>query len=419
MKKFLLFLAATAVYGVTFGQVLLDEKFTDGIPATWTVQQTNASETWKIGSGNPGFSGNFAVVDYDDNLLQQDEWLITPSLNLTELETAILSFKISTSYYWAVTMDTYDIFAKISTDDGATWTELWSESDLGNFTNWNIYEVELDLADYLDETNVKIAFQYYGLDGAAVYLDNVRVGEEEEDSIYCDTINLDCSIEQINSVSFAGISNLNTGCGLPEDNDFTSMVANVEKGQTYPIVLDIFADSTFPEDHVFFFIDWNQNGSFEDEGEVYSVVSYTGESGEYSIDVEVPEDALIGETRMRVGIVYYYDPGFEPISCPDPLDIYYGEYEDYTVNVSEMGVADVSKSAVALYPNPVLDTFKLNLPKTYNLANLNVQVTDTSGKVVKTFKSSHEYNVSDLSSGVYVVKVTDGVNSTSTKIVKK
>lgn len=82
-------------------------------------------------------------------------------------------------------------------------------------------------------------------------------------------------------------------------------------------------------------------------------------------------------------------------------------------------VSDLNGAKSAIYPNPVVDTFNIEVSSKFNANNLSVTVTDMTGKVVKTFGSSTSYNVSDLAAGVYVVKITDGKNTDTKKIVKK
>ena len=173
MRKFLL-TALFAIPALSFSQVLLQEDFESGsLPSTWTVQQLNTSETWGVIEGTSSY---VASVNYDAALEQQDEWLITPTLDLSTPMTYTFSGEIGLSYYWAVDPENnYDVFIKISTDGGTTWTQLWSENELGVFTNWTLNPVTLDLSSYSGNANVKLAFQYVGLDGAALYVDNVKV----------------------------------------------------------------------------------------------------------------------------------------------------------------------------------------------------------------------------------------------------
>src|SRR5690606_28169481 len=116
-----------------FGQFLQqDFEGTTFPPTGWTIDQTNVSQTWERGIWT---GGNSAIVDYDASLGTQDEWLITPSMDLTSATDPHLSFAIGYSYYWSVDPnDNYDVFVKVSTDNGATWTVLWQDSDEAEFT---------------------------------------------------------------------------------------------------------------------------------------------------------------------------------------------------------------------------------------------------------------------------------------------
>ncbi|WP_035645820.1 alpha-amylase family glycosyl hydrolase [Flavobacterium sp. ASV13] len=83
-----------------------------------------------------------------------------------------------------------------------------------------------------------------------------------------------------------------------------------------------------------------------------------------------------------------------------------GEYRIYGNKTANLAIPDFGKtSAVNLYPNPVSNYFTLNV------AVSKVQVYSISGQLVKSFTSNgnvdFQYNVSDLKTGLYVVKAHD------------
>ncbi|TDP03813.1 alpha-amylase family glycosyl hydrolase [Flavobacterium sp. 245] len=83
-----------------------------------------------------------------------------------------------------------------------------------------------------------------------------------------------------------------------------------------------------------------------------------------------------------------------------------GEYRIYGNKTANLAIPDFDKtSAVNLYPNPVSNYFTLNT------AVSKVQVYSISGQLVKSFISNgsadFQYNVSDLKTGLYVVKAHD------------
>lgn len=76
-------------------------------------------------------------------------------------------------------------------------------------------------------------------------------------------------------------------------------------------------------------------------------------------------------------------------------------------------------SRVVVYPNPTVDLFKLSIPSESLGAKTEVGIYDQSGKKVKSFKVSDFYDVRDLASGLYLVKINDGLNVKVTKLIKK
>lgn len=103
----------------------------------------------------------------------------------------------------------------------------------------------------------------------------------------------------------------------------------------------------------------------------------------------------------------------------DVTDMDFLSLDDVKVTGETLGVSDLNKSKVSLYPNPVQDEFKLNLSQAYTASKVQVTVTDLTGKKVKSFSAGEAYDVSDLGKGIYIVTVTDGVNKFTQKIVKK
>ena len=117
-------------------------------------------------------------------------------------------------------------------------------------------------------------------------------------------------------------------------------------------------------------------------------------------------DAYAGKT-VRIAIRY------------NSNDMYGLLVDDFKVTTGSLGVSDLSAKASSVYPNPVVDTFSVDLSSKFNASNLTVTITDLSGKTVKTFAAADSYNVSDLAKGVYLVTITDGKNTETKKIVKR
>lgn len=219
----------------------------------------------------------------------------------------------------------------------------------------------------------------------------------------------DCEFESITNVSFAGINNT-TACD-PGFSDY-DLTAQVVQGDTYTLSVTIETDV---DDFLYAFIDWNNNGIFNDSGEVYQLASGVAVSQAYSMDIAVPSDQYVGEIPMKIFLAW-------DVADLEPCDaINYGEVENYKINVqAAASVNDFFAKNISIYPNPASDMFSLvSTTSTFE----NIKVTDLNGRTVKNINvnslSSTEVNISDLTSGMYFVTVQTDNGSGSTKIIKK
>ena len=119
----------------------------------------------------------YADILYDDTLAQQDEWLLSPELNLTSATLSLWSYG---SLDWCkVTNDNCDLNVwlvvgsvgggddiMVGTADDA-WTVSWTWAQ----SVWN-------LDSLLPGGPVRIGIQYYGLDGAEVAVDDILLTGE-------------------------------------------------------------------------------------------------------------------------------------------------------------------------------------------------------------------------------------------------
>ena len=226
---------------------------------------------------------------------------------------------------------------------------------------------------------------------------------------------LDNEYEYITNVTFEGINN-DSGSSegmYPEyfTVDMGYSPAEVSRGGTYPLSVTISPDEL---EYIYAYFDWNQDGDFDDANETFTVASSVDAPGPHTVDIPVPADAALGETRFRVQLVYN-------TNTPDPCYVGSdGEVEDYTVNVGpEMGVEDMNADFISLYPNPVVDMVNIASSKENIQA---VEIYDVSGKMVQTFKDSGKsvsINVSALPSGMYIAKVLTDEGWFSKKLIKK
>ena len=169
-------------------------------PAGWTQTITIANFTWRLDTSHssPHSGTKKAGVVYDPALTTQNEWLISPTINLTSFTHPMIEFWWNMSYYWGVSPNNnYNLNMKISTNGGTTWTQLWSEDSAGAFTSFIWYRKIYDLTAYNTYSNVKIAFQYYGRDGAACAIDDILIDEYRNNDIQLDNFIYSTNYSQI------------------------------------------------------------------------------------------------------------------------------------------------------------------------------------------------------------------------------
>lgn len=227
---------------------------------------------------------------------------------------------------------------------------------------------------------------------------------------YCTAGATSLLYEKISNVTFADINKSSTSTAGYED--FTTTVGNVTAGSNYTITVTG-NTSSYYNDQVLVWIDLNNDKDFNDAGELVftSAVKTTPWTG----TITIPASATIGNTRLRVRLhdsVY----GGNATNCGTST---YGQVEDYTLNIGQLAVNDITKNGIKAYPNPVKDIFNIEAQGKIK----SVKVFDIAGKQVFTKdinEAKSQIDFSKFSTGVYVVTTTleDG-STTTTKVVKK
>ena len=225
------------------------------------------------------------------------------------------------------------------------------------------------------------------------------------DMSYCASAADNADDDWIDQVEFNTIDNesgSDDGYG-----DYTNMTTNVEPGSTHTL--------TVTPDYDFFtalsvttraWIDWDQNGDFDNDELVLGPVNEVADVP-VSAQVTVPNDAVLGATRMRIKVT----EGSNGNPCQPSFN--YGEVEDYCVTVVDdtvnPSVAENAELVFGLRPNPTSDLFTLRVNGVNE--SYRVTITDLQGRTLMIHdqfsNTEARINVSSFATGTYLVKVQD------------
>jgi hypothetical protein len=148
---------------------------------------------------------------------------------------------------------------------------------------------------------------------------------------YCTSIPTSTSGSRIDSVSFAGIAQANPA-GCTSYSNFTNTVGNIQASQTLPLRVRVGScDASSTAKIVKVFIDFNNNGSFNDAGENVATSGAITGSGVFTANVTTPAGLSVGSrTRMRVVVQETGDAG--TVSACGSYSA--GETQDYLLSVA-------------------------------------------------------------------------------------
>jgi len=86
---------------------------------------------------------------------------------------------------------------------------------------------------------------------------------------------------------------------------------------------------------------------------------------------------------------------------------------------SNLSVDDFNKISTSIYPNPTSREFTIDFSDFSDTSNINITVSDLNGRLIKRFKVQDSYDISGLSSGTYILNISDGSSYFVQKLVKK
>ncbi|MCF6366535.1 MAG: GEVED domain-containing protein [Bacteroidales bacterium] len=226
---------------------------------------------------------------------------------------------------------------------------------------------------------------------------------------YCTSKGNNVSDEWIQRVVCGSIDN-NSGVNAGYA-DFTAMSTNMTRNSIYSITIYPTWSATVYSEGYSVWIDYNQDGDFDDAGEqVFTNAKTTATSVNGSFTI--PASATIGSTRMRVSMQY----NTIPLPCGN-FD--YGEVEDYTIVIGAKSYT-TEKNNLYIYPNPAQNIITVYL-KNMN-ENSIVQIYSITGSLIKEVQISeynNQINISDLPNGIYNLRLIQNNKLVTGRFIKQ
>ena len=240
---------------------------------------------------------------------------------------------------------------------------------------------------------------------------------------YCASKGSNVAYEWIDYVAYGGMTNT-TAANAGYGNFTASKIATVTLGTSTTINVSAGFKSSAYTEYWRVWIDWNQNGTFEATEQM--VAGSSSSSATLSYSFTVPSTALLGLTRMRVTMKY----NAAPTSCET---FSYGEVEDYTVNVVDAAMINLSNETpiaeilgneestqLTIWPNPAVEYITVGINNgtrygkvyIYNLTGTLVKSADIEG-------SDKEISISELPAGMYIISVDDEKEKLVKQFIKK
>ncbi len=160
-------------------------------------------------------------------------------------------------------------------------------------------------------------------------------------------------------------------------SDYSSMYASIKTGQSYPI--EVISKNAYEGDQCKVWIDWNQDGIFNEEP---FVLNDDSQLGTFTGTIDAPKGSKQGTTHMRIRL-----------SGTGSLNAYgntkYGEVEDYTILIADWLTLNPNEGTIA--PGD----------------SLMVTVTfDATAMSIGTYEDAVNFVTNDINNPTYTVSFT-------------
>ncbi|WP_347174421.1 GEVED domain-containing protein [Polaribacter uvawellassae] len=219
--------------------------------------------------------------------------------------------------------------------------------------------------------------------------------------IYCNTnLNLSKGNYFISNVTIGDINNTTTSSD-PFYNYFDTTGTSLEKGKTFSGTIS-YTRQSYNDTYLVVWIDFNSDGKFSVNEEVFSIENLGNATTNFTIplnNILIPETAILGKTRLRVGL----SQNQKPLPCN--FNHQRGEVEDYNIDLTPI---DNSSFESAL----ITQTYhSASTERWIEITNINTSKTIPTNTVVLALyknKSGDQTGISPTSTFVINTTLTQG-----------
>lgn len=414
----------------------LSEDFENSLPYDWTTFDDGEDGIeWTLtgNAGGYGLSQNSIFFDnYNNDVSGKRDEILTARFNTLGVQNALLKFDVAYARY---SQDYYDTLAVlVSSDCGVSYQEVYVKgySDLATSADTAAFYIpgsnqwrtdSVDLTAYLNQGELKIAFQNRGHYGNCLYLDNIVL---EPTSIVLPTALFASSSKKIcvgNSVNYI---NQSTGApssqqwyfmgGVPATSTVVNPTVNYSNAGLYPVSLVVI----------------NANGT--DSIMYNSYIEVVAPSSGNSITIY--PDSLVS-LQTGLGYQWYFNGSIIPGA--NAKSYLFTQQGNYTVTVIDSngcenvsGIAAVTVSlneiisndvAMLVYPNPANNISDIKIRSIIN-AVASLIVTDITGQIIlrkdvliQNGEQTIGIDCSRFPSGIYLINLKGNQINASTKLL--
>lgn len=226
---------------------------------------------------------------------------------------------------------------------------------------------------------------------------------------FCASLSENATEEWIDRVQVQDIDNTSgMNDGYADYTGSPDIGTTLDPGGSYTVTFTPGFDGFEYDEHWVVWIDFNQNGTFDNDELVYD--SEGGSTEPSTGLMEIPTNAPEGSARMRVSMKYV--GGFGGGDAPEPCEEFaFGEVEDYCVEITDNVIDNVVENGAVqwnVYPNPASGVVNISLAQ----GNYNIEMTDLTGRTVlqQVSNGSTQLSLNGLANGVYLIRLFDGAN---------